>query len=114
MDKAVKVRRTSSPDAGVGSSQVTSTQSSLRIIGSSTNTSCSMPGSRYTGVQGLRGVLAGGLKAGRLDKVAMLGLKPDEIEVLQPGLVEADRPWSDHCGLRSTFTIYHGKQVVTS
>ncbi len=26
--------------------------------------------------------LEGGLKAGRLDKVAMLGLKPDEIEVL--------------------------------
>jgi len=49
--------------------------------------------------------LKGGLKAGRLDKVAMLGLKPDEIEVLQPGLIEADRPWSDHCGLRCTFTI---------
>jgi tyrosyl-DNA phosphodiesterase 2 len=49
--------------------------------------------------------LEGGLKAGRLDKVAMLHLKPDEIEVLQPGLVGADRPWSDHCGLRCTFTI---------
>jgi tyrosyl-DNA phosphodiesterase 2 len=49
--------------------------------------------------------LKGGLKAGRLDKVVMLGLKPDEIEVLQPGLIEADRPWSDHCGLRCTFTI---------
>ncbi|KAH8989235.1 Endonuclease/exonuclease/phosphatase [Lactarius akahatsu] len=49
--------------------------------------------------------LKGGLKAGRLDKVAMLGLKPDEIEVLQPGLIEPDRPWSDHCGLRCTFTI---------
>jgi len=49
--------------------------------------------------------LNGGLKAGRLDKVAMLGLKPDEIEVLQPGLIEPDRPWSDHCGLRCTFTI---------
>ena len=44
-------------------------------------------------------------KAGRLDKVVMLGLKPDEIEVLQPGLFEPDRPWSDHCGLRCTFTI---------
>ena len=49
--------------------------------------------------------LEGGLKAGRLDKVAMLGLKPDEIEVLQPGLVGADRPWSDHCGLRCSFTL---------
>ena len=47
----------------------------------------------------------GGLKAGRLNKVAMLGLKPDEIEVLQPGLIEADRPWSNHCGLRCTFAI---------
>ena len=46
-----------------------------------------------------------GLKAGRLDKVVMLGLKPDEIEVLQPGLVGAGRPWSDHWGLRCTFTI---------
>jgi len=46
--------------------------------------------------------LDGGLKAGRLDKVAMLGLKPDEIEVPQPGLVG---PWGDHCGLRCTFTI---------
>jgi len=49
--------------------------------------------------------LEGGLKAGRLDKVAMLGLKPDEIKVFQPGLVGADRPWSDHCGLHCTFTI---------
>ena len=49
--------------------------------------------------------LKGGRKAGRLDKVAMLGLKPDEIEVLQPGLIAADRPWSDHCALRCTFTI---------
>jgi tyrosyl-DNA phosphodiesterase 2 len=49
--------------------------------------------------------LEGGLKPGRLDKVAMLGLKPDEIEVLQPGLVGPNRPWSDRCGLRCTFTI---------
>ena len=49
--------------------------------------------------------LEGGLKAGRLDKVVMLGLKPDEIEVLQPRLNESDRPWSDHCGLRCTFTM---------
>jgi tyrosyl-DNA phosphodiesterase 2 len=49
--------------------------------------------------------LNGGLKAKRLDKVVMLGLKPDEIEVLQPGLIEPNRPWSDHCGLRCTFNI---------
>jgi len=49
--------------------------------------------------------LEGGLKAGRLDKVVMSGLKPDEIEVLQPGLNESDRPWSDHRGLCCTFTI---------
>jgi len=49
--------------------------------------------------------LEDGLKAGRLDKVAVLGLKPDEIKVLQPGLIGPDRPWSDHCGLRCTFTI---------
>jgi len=49
--------------------------------------------------------LEDGLKAGRLDKIVMLGSKPDEIEVLQPGLNESDRPWSDHCGLRCTFII---------
>lgn len=49
--------------------------------------------------------LEDGLKPGRLDKVVMLGLQPDEIEVLQPGLISAYTPWSDHCGLRCTFTI---------
>ena len=49
--------------------------------------------------------LKDGLKPGRLDKVVMLGLQPDEIEVLQPGLIDANTPWSDHCGLRCTFTI---------
>ena len=49
--------------------------------------------------------LEGGLKAGRLDKVVMLGLKPDEIEVLRPGLIGAGKPWSDHRGLHCTFTI---------
>lgn len=49
--------------------------------------------------------LRGGRKACRLDKVVMLGLKPDEIEVLQPGLFGPSRPWSDHCGLCCTFTI---------
>jgi tyrosyl-DNA phosphodiesterase 2 len=54
-----------------------------------------------------------GLGPGRLDKVAMLGLKAEEMEVLRPGLIEVPRPgekpveipWSDHCGLRCTFTI---------
>ncbi|KAJ7742558.1 Endonuclease/exonuclease/phosphatase [Mycena metata] len=45
------------------------------------------------------------LEPGRLDKVVMLGLQPDEIEILQPGLIGACTPWSDHCGLRCTFTI---------
>ncbi|TFY66107.1 hypothetical protein EVG20_g4984 [Dentipellis fragilis] len=49
--------------------------------------------------------LEDGLKTGRLDKIAMLGLKPDEIEVLKPGLIAPGRPWSDHCGLRCTFNI---------
>ena len=49
--------------------------------------------------------LEDGLKPGRLDKVVMLGLQPDEIEILQPGLLSAYTPWSDHCGLRCTFTI---------
>jgi tyrosyl-DNA phosphodiesterase 2 len=55
----------------------------------------------------------GGLGPGRLDKVAMMGLKAKEMEVLRPGHIEVPRPgekpveipWSDHCGLRCTFTI---------
>ncbi|KAI0258234.1 Endonuclease/exonuclease/phosphatase [Gloeopeniophorella convolvens] len=54
-----------------------------------------------------------GLGPGRLDKVAMTGLKAEEMEVLRPGPIEVPRPgeesveipWSDHCGLRCTFTI---------
>ncbi|KIN99504.1 hypothetical protein M404DRAFT_1004608 [Pisolithus tinctorius Marx 270] len=54
-----------------------------------------------------------GLGPGRLDKVAMMGLKAKEMEVLHPGPIEVPRPgekpveipWSDHCGLRCTFTI---------
>ncbi|KAF8993254.1 Endonuclease/exonuclease/phosphatase [Cyathus striatus] len=50
---------------------------------------------------------------GRLDKVAMMGLKAEEMEVLRPGSIEVPRPgeeslkipWSDHSGLRCTFTI---------
>jgi tyrosyl-DNA phosphodiesterase 2 len=55
-----------------------------------------------------------GLGPGRLDKVAMMGLiKAQEIEVLRPGTIEVPNPgeksieipWSDHCGLRCTFTL---------
>ena len=54
-----------------------------------------------------------GLGPGRLDKVAMIGLKAREMEVLRPGPIEVPRPgekpveipWSDHFGLRCTFTI---------
>ena len=54
-----------------------------------------------------------GLGPGRLDKVAMMGLKAKEMEVLRPGRIEVPRPdekpvkipWSDHCRLRCTFTI---------
>lgn len=55
----------------------------------------------------------GGMRPGRLDKVAMMGLKAEEMEVLRPGRIEVPRPgkesvelpWSDHYGLRCTFTI---------
>ena len=54
-----------------------------------------------------------GMGPGRLDKVAMMGLQAKEMEVLRPGPIEVPRPggksveipWSDHCGLRCTFTI---------
>jgi len=54
-----------------------------------------------------------GLGPGRLDKVAMRGLKAKEMQVLRPGPIEVPRPgeesveipWSDHCGLRCTVTI---------
>ncbi|KAG8734657.1 hypothetical protein FRC10_011553 [Ceratobasidium sp. 414] len=49
--------------------------------------------------------LKNGLKPGRLDKVVMLGLQPKEIKVLQPGLIDAHTPWSDHRGLHCTFII---------
>ncbi|KAH9019538.1 hypothetical protein EDB85DRAFT_2007713 [Lactarius pseudohatsudake] len=53
------------------------------------------------------------LGPGRLDKVATMGLKAEEMEILRPGPIEVPRPgeksveipWSDHCGLRCTFTI---------
>lgn len=51
-----------------------------------------------------------GLGPGRLDKVAMMGPKAEEMEVLRPGVIEVpnpgeksdEMPWSDHCGLRCT------------
>ena len=48
-----------------------------------------------------------GLGPTRLDKVAMTGLKAKEIEVLYPDFIKIpfEIPWSDHCGLRCTFTI---------
>ncbi|KAN0076940.1 Endonuclease/exonuclease/phosphatase [Tylopilus felleus] len=46
-----------------------------------------------------------GRRPGRLDKVVMLGVQPSAIDVVQPGLVGAHTPWSDHCGLRCTFAI---------
>ena len=52
------------------------------------------------------------------DKVEMTGLEANEIEFLpvRPGLIEVPRPidrtvhipWSDHCGLRCTFTVEAG------
>lgn len=55
----------------------------------------------------------GRLGRGRLDKVVMMGLKAKEMQVLRPGSIEVPRPgekskeipWSDHCGLRCTFTV---------
>lgn len=44
-------------------------------------------------------------KPGRLDKIVMLNIHPNEIQLLQPGLINTYTPWSDHCGLRCTFTI---------
>lgn len=54
-----------------------------------------------------------GLGPGRLDKVAMLGVEAKDMEILRPGLIEVPKPcedsdyipWSDHCGLRLSFTV---------
>jgi len=54
-----------------------------------------------------------GLKPKRLDKVAMMGLRAEEMEILPQGLIEVPKPggdsalleWSDHSGLRCVFTI---------
>lgn len=57
--------------------------------------------------------LPGGLRPGRLDKVAMLGVEAKEMEILRPGLIEVPKPGgdscfmpcSDHFGLRLRFTV---------
>jgi tyrosyl-DNA phosphodiesterase 2 len=49
----------------------------------------------------------------RLDKIAMLGVKAEEMELLIPGCIEVPRdgegpveiPWSDHRGLRCTISF---------
>lgn len=54
-----------------------------------------------------------GLGAGRLDKVAMLGLEAKDMEILRPGLIEVPKPGedsdyipcSDHYGLKLGFTV---------
>lgn len=50
---------------------------------------------------------------GRLDKIAMVELRPKEFTILRPGNIEVPRPgeesiqipWSDHCGLPCTFAL---------
>lgn len=54
-----------------------------------------------------------GLRAGRLDKVAMLGVEAKDMEILRPHQIEVPKPatasdyipCSDHCGLRLSLTI---------
>ncbi|KAF9449064.1 hypothetical protein P691DRAFT_813164 [Macrolepiota fuliginosa MF-IS2] len=54
-----------------------------------------------------------GLTAGRLDKVAVLGVEAKEMEVLRPRLIEVPKPGkdsdyipcSDHYGLRLSFSV---------
>ncbi|KNZ81124.1 hypothetical protein J132_03116, partial [Termitomyces sp. J132] len=54
---------------------------------------------------GVGAKLEDGLEPGRLDKVVMLGLQPNEIKILQPGLIGGNTRWNDHCGLHCTFTL---------
>ncbi|KAF5329253.1 hypothetical protein D9619_009377 [Psilocybe cf. subviscida] len=49
--------------------------------------------------------VGGELQAGKLDRVATLNLKPDEIEILQPCFIASNKSWSDDYGLRCSFTI---------
>ncbi|KAH6886074.1 Endonuclease/exonuclease/phosphatase [Coprinopsis sp. MPI-PUGE-AT-0042] len=54
-----------------------------------------------------------GLGPGRLDKVAMLNVEAENMEIVRPGRIEVPRPGgdsryircSDHCGLKLTFTV---------
>ncbi|KAH8828682.1 Endonuclease/exonuclease/phosphatase [Flagelloscypha sp. PMI_526] len=54
-----------------------------------------------------------GLRPGRLDKVALLGIEAKDIKLLRPGLIEVPKPgessdyipYSDHYGLGLTFTV---------
>jgi len=54
-----------------------------------------------------------GLRPGRLDKVATLGVEAKDMEILRPGLIEVPKPGgnsdhipcSDHFGLRVSFTV---------
>lgn len=72
------------------------------------------------GEQGLDGATWGigvdrqdGLGPGRLDKVAMLGVQADSMEILPPGLIEVPKPggisdivpYSDHHGLKLSFMV---------
>ncbi|KAI0712503.1 Endonuclease/exonuclease/phosphatase [Earliella scabrosa] len=54
-----------------------------------------------------------GLTAGRLDKVALLGVEANDMEILRPPMIEVPKPaqdsyympCSDHYGLRLSFTV---------
>ncbi|KAH9924633.1 Endonuclease/exonuclease/phosphatase [Epithele typhae] len=68
--------------------------------------------SRGGATWGVRAERRDELRPGRLDKVAMMGLTAEEMEVIRPGLIEVPRPgeapleipWSDH-GLRCNFVV---------
>lgn len=51
----------------------------------------------------------------RLDKIAMLGLRCTEIEVLEPGTLEGEGgvDWSDHCGLLAEVGVASGTSGVS-
>jgi tyrosyl-DNA phosphodiesterase 2 len=67
------------------------------------------------GLEELRGswINRNRLKPGRLDKVAMLDVAAKDMEILRLGLIEIPWagkesdyiPWSNHCGLKLSFSI---------